>query len=452
MNSMIRCAQACTGISLLLMLAACATPQTRGIGANTESTSPPSTLIAPVAQDRPVALLPIEVHEEAPRAALTPWERLRARFAMPGCEYNSEVVRWAGQFTQNPKLFAESWKPAMPFLLFVLDEIERRNLPGEFALLPYVESSYQAIPPQGQRPAGIWQLMPRTAADLGLRISSEYDGRLDIVDSTRAALDLIERYDREFGDWRLATMAYNAGEYRLKRELGNRTASDLPAEELARLRLSATSHDHLHKMLALACIVDNPQRFNVRLPDAEESDQLSPQIIEQPIDLRLVANMTDLPLEELKSLNPAWLGHRMPDTAPLRVLIPSTHVNDFQSSRSAIDSSLLTNWKSYRVPEPSPLADIARIYSIAPDALAAANRLEPDALLSSGTELLVPGKGSAVPAPRPRADVHIIRKGDTLSSLAKTYKVSVVELLKWNRLRANSVLKLGARVHVREPS
>jgi len=100
----------------------------------------------------------------------------------------------------------------MPFLLVVLEQIEQRKMPGEFAFLPYIESNYTALASSGDRSAGIWQLMPDTAREAGLRITREYDGRLDVYASTTAALDLLERYNEQFGDWRLADMAFNAGE------------------------------------------------------------------------------------------------------------------------------------------------------------------------------------------------------------------------------------------------
>ena len=151
---------------------------------------------------------------------------------MPGCDYNPEVRRWAHMFTQSPAQFSASLSEAMPFLLIVLDEIEQRDLPGEFAFLPYIESTYTAVAAYGDRPPASGRLMPDTARETGLRITPDYDGRLDIYASTTAALDLLERYQQEFGDWRLADMAFNAGELRRQAVGGKVTTAIRSADEL----------------------------------------------------------------------------------------------------------------------------------------------------------------------------------------------------------------------------
>ncbi|MFZ1391927.1 MAG: transglycosylase SLT domain-containing protein, partial [Dokdonella sp.] len=149
----------------------------------------------------------------SPPTAVSTWERLRQRFVLSGCNDSDTVLKQAQHLTAAPDRFSLAWQQAMPFLQIVVDEIERRGLPGEIALLPYVESRYQQLPGKAGGPAGMWQLMAPTARGHGVHVSATYDGRLDPFESTRAALDLIERLDREFADWRLASMAYNAGEY-----------------------------------------------------------------------------------------------------------------------------------------------------------------------------------------------------------------------------------------------
>ena len=143
---------------------------------------------------------------------MSPWDRLRRRFVMPGCDFNPGVQHWARAYAQGNNQFSASLNAAMPFLLVVLDQIEQRDMPGEFAFLPYIESNYTPLASSGDRAAGIWQLMPDTAREAGLRITPDYDGRLDIAASTHAALDLLQHYQQEFGDWRLADMAFNAGQ------------------------------------------------------------------------------------------------------------------------------------------------------------------------------------------------------------------------------------------------
>src|SRR6185312_5426396 len=197
----------------------------------------------------------------------SPWQAIRDSFAMKGCDYRPQVVRLARYYTKSPRHFAASFERAMPFLEIVVEELDRRNLPGEFAMLPFVESGYEPVPSRGDRPAGMWQLDPDTAREEGLVINADYDARLDVAASTTAALALIERYEKEFGDWRLADMAFNSGEYRVKNLLRGRDAHTLSAAELGKLAFNPITHDHLDRLLALSCVIADPERFGVTLPE-----------------------------------------------------------------------------------------------------------------------------------------------------------------------------------------
>lgn len=385
----------------------------------------------------------------------SPWMRMRARFEMPGCEYSAEVMRWAQQYTRSPQRFAESWKPALPFLLLVLDEIERRKLPGEFALLPYVESHYRPLDAKGNLPAGMWQLMPVTARERGLRIDRDYDGRLDAIDATRAALELIERYDREFGDWRLATMAFNAGEFRVKRQLAGRSGGSLDAAALARLDLNAITHDHLERMLALACIVAHPERFDVEMPLPERADHLVAHPLDGSIDLRVAARVAGLPLDALRRLNAGHRDLRTAAGAPARLLLPEPHVDALVEATAAHPRLLQAQWRTSTVKRTVGIDELASASTLDARALALANGVAADATIAAGTEVLVAASADhATPAPAATSTSiaqHVVQAGDTLSAIARRYRVRVSELLGWNALRAKSTLRLGMRLRVSGP-
>ncbi|MEO8012298.1 MAG: LysM peptidoglycan-binding domain-containing protein, partial [Dokdonella sp.] len=335
-----------------------------------------------------------------------------------------------------------------------LDDVERRGLPAEFALLPYVESNYAPVRGSENGPSGIWQLMPRTARDRGIRIERDYDGRLDLVESTRVALDLIERYDREFGDWRLATMAFNAGEFRIKRALTETPANALDAQALSRLKLSATTHQHLTRMLALACVVDDPARFGVTLPEPDADDALGIVAVDGPIDLRVAANFAGLSFEELQQLNAAHLGERSASVAPHRLVLPRAHLEPFSTSSQAAPLALRSRWRSMRVPSAVPLEDVAQQVRIDAQSLAVANGVERTARLPSGATLLVPehalGGTHSAPVMQART-THTVASGDTLSAIARRYGVRIGQLVKWNSLRLDGVLRPGSRLRIGVP-
>lgn len=435
----------CVVIGMAALMAGCATTKPR-----------PGTVAAPATADEIATTTPTQTVQPTPavpgsvQMQASPWQRLRSRFAMPGCDYDAAVLKQAQRYTKSKDRFSANWREAMPFLLLVIDEIERRDLPGEFALLPYVESHYRPAPARNRGPAGPWQLMPRTAIDQGLRISRDYDERLDLIASTRVALDLLERYDRQFADWRLASMAFNAGEFRVKGALGGRKGADLSAADMARLRLSPTTHQHLARLLALACIVSDPDRFDVSLPQPDASDDLA--VVELPavLDPRLAAALAGISLDELVRYNPA-AASRAANSAPLRrLLLPKPLVEPFNAALLTIPEDRRSHWTVRRVDRPVPLATLATDSFVPIELLAAANGLAPGAELRADQELLVPGRDSE-PHATGEPQVHVVRAGDTLSAIAKRYDLSLGELLEWNSLGRKSMLRIGMRLRIHAP-
>lgn len=429
-------------VGTVALLAACAQNRPR---------SQPAAVPAPPVEAIP-APIPVSPAPAAPGtiAGASPWQRLRDRFAMPGCDYDASVLRQARQYTKSPDRFRANWQQAMPFLLLVLDEIERRDLPGELALLPYVESHYRPVAGTAKGPSGLWQLMPRTAIDRGLRVGRRYDERLDPVASTRVALDLLERQERQFADWRLASMAFNAGEYRIKGALGGREGAGLSATELAALRLSPTTHQHLARLLALACIVSDPQRFEVSLPLPGDGDELA--IIDLPVavNARLAATLAGIPLADLLRYNPAAAASAGTATPLQRLLLPRPLADAFGAALREIPPDRRSHWTLQRIDLPMPLATLATNTLVPVALLAAANGLAPDAQLERGQDLLVP-TAQADPATIDEPAVHVVRAGDTLSAIAREHGVPLRELLRWNLLDRRATLRIGMRLRIRAP-
>ena len=429
---------------ILLLLAACATPPRRAPDV------PPAPIPAPIPVSPPVAT----PAPERPLADTSPWSRLRALFAMRGCDYGPDVERRARAYAHSPRAFAASWKPALPFLGLVIDELERRGLPGEFAMLPYVESTYRPIPSRGDQPAGMWQLMPDTARGAGLVIRKDYDERLDALASTDAALDLISGYYKEFADWRLADMAFNSGEFRVKKLLGDRDGRDLTADELARFTFNRITHEHLDRLLALACIVDNPAHFDVVLPEPDALDHLSSVDIGHGMDLRLAAKLAGVPVDDLRRWNAAYRRNRMPDSGPHRLLLPEERVERFQTAADAIPPMLWNDWREEPARRTSGIASWAAQLGIPVATLAAANAVGEDATVTPATRLLLPGRepevadedASATRAKGSRRS-HVIVAGDSLSSIAHRYAIPLRRLRQLNP-NANGTLHLGQRLRL----
>ena len=426
----------------LLLLAACAAPPRRA----------PVPEPAPLPTTAPAQPAPTAPVEAPPVAQQSPWDRLRNRFAMNGCDYSPGVRHFIAMYTRSPRGFAASWKPALPLLALVVDELERRDLPGEFAMLPYVESTYRPVASRGNTPAGMWQLMPDTARAEGVVVRHDYDGRLDPLASTAASLELIARYQRTFEDWRLADMAFNAGEFRVRKLLGERDASTLDASALAKLRFNRITHQHLDRLLALACIVEDPQRYDVKLPEPAPDTHLRVTDLPAPMDLRLAARLARVPVDDLRQWNAAYRHDRMPDGVPHRLLLPQAQVEAFLAAADAVPPDAWNDWHEVRATRTASIDSWAGETGIAPAALAAANGIAAGTTIVPNTRLLLPGRestradGARVPAAR-EARVHVIAAGDTLSGVARRYSIPLRRLRELNP-QAHGTLRLGQRLRL----
>jgi peptidoglycan lytic transglycosylase D len=401
----------------------------------------------PAPSPEPVARAPASVPlpEPEPSAApllapatadASPWPQLRRSFALDGCDYRPQVRRWAQHYARSPRAFTASWKAAMPFLLLVVDELERRKLPGEFAMLPYVESTYRPVPGR-DGPAGMWQLDADTARSVGLHVGADYDARLDPIASTGAALDLLEHYEREFADWRVADMAFNSGEFRVRKLLGDTDAHALSAADLARLPLSRTTHEHLDRLLALACIVQDPRAFGLVLPSPAPGDRLQALDLRAGMDLRLAARLAGVPYEDVKRWNAGYRRNRMDADFSRRLLLPDSRVAQFRNAAEAVPVAYWGDWREQRATATRAIGSWAAQFGVPIAVLATANAVDVDATILPSTHLLVPGREPA-PSARKREDAasrparHVVVAGDSLSRVAQRYSMTLADLVRLN--------------------
>lgn len=427
----------------LALLAACAQAPTR-------APAPP-----PVSTPAPEGTAPAPI-TAAPTATAAPdaWERLRRSFVMDDCDADADIAAWARRYAAAPDRFAAQLDAALPLLRYVQAQAEAAGVPGEFVLLPWVESEYRALPGKRNGPAGIWQIMPSTARALGLEVRRDYDGRLDVSASTQAALRLLHRYGDDFHDWRLADMAFNTGEYRIRQLLREHGVPD-PAPAIPDLPAGRITREHLTKLLAMACIVRDPARFDVELPHLDEAGRLNLVTLEAPVDLRVAARLAGMPLDALRALNPGYRHPRMPASGvPHHLLLPQDRAERFRGAYALADASRWSDWRDARLRVPATLETLAARGDIPAAALAAANAVDADAPLAAGRTLLLPhallalagAQLAAVDAPTP---THTTQPGESLWSIAHRYRVSVDDLRAWNGLDGNAlrpgrVLRLSA--------
>src|ERR1700754_3510730 len=288
---------------------------------------------------RPVPQAPVAVTPVAPveDVAMSPkmlrpappvdfWSDMRGSFAMPGCEADPQVMAWAHTYTKMPNRFEQQVNEVLPLIVYAHKSAMQHSVAGEFALLPWVESQYRHVPGAKNRPAGMWQIMPQTAHTLGLRVEKNYDERLDITKSTDSVMNMIRRYYDDLGDWRLVDVAYNAGEFGLKKTI-DKHGGPTAEEGLPDVPMKANTKEHLVKLMAIACIVRDPGRFNVSLPRQDGDDALQVVQVSNPQSLAQAAKQSGLSMNDLRDFNPAYRTTK--GTVSSSLLLPKTAADQY---------------------------------------------------------------------------------------------------------------------------
>jgi membrane-bound lytic murein transglycosylase D len=403
-------------LALSLLVAACATAPI--------PKAPPPRAEAPVAEVPDVAAS-APASPRAP-AATDVWERLRGSFVMTDCAADPAIDTWARRYTRSPKRFEAQMGRILPRLVYVQESAQRHGVPGEFALLPWVESHFNPVAPRKNRAAGMWQIMPGTARHMGLAVERNYDGRLDLPAATDKVMALLKGYHDHFHDWRLADYAYNAGRYGIDR-LVNREGA-LPAEPaVPALPVRAGTRQHLVKLMAIACVVREPGRFHVTLPTLEESQQLVTVELNQRLSLDRAAHQAGLPRAALADLNANYRNGIVDTRHGGRLLLPRQHAEQLRTALLA-----------QAVGGPSDLVASVSAKPELPD-------LGDDDQPATRKAEHIPATPTVDATDGPRT--HVVHRGDTLSELARRYGVNVAQLKRWNRLDG-SALRIGQKLTV----
>lgn len=340
-----------------------------------------------------------------------PWASLTASFAMHDCNDSPLVRDELAAYTRSPARFEDMLRRALPLMMYVQKRVAASGIPGEFVMLPMLESTYDPSEPSRRGdPAGMWQLMPHTARRHGITVGHAYDGRLDPVASTRVAIAMLKSFDRRFGDWRLADLAYNAGSGAVAHAL--RGHPDIGGDAIPDIRVSATSRRHLAKLMALSCIVREPGRFHVKLPRPTAADRLQPVKVPVGLKLRAAARMADLPESRLRALNPGYRSSRVPGRSPRELLLPAAAADSLAAALAA-DAS-------------EPVAQV--------------DTREQDSGPSNSLRFPAqPDRPQRATDPTDPRHPHVVHRGETLSSIAHRYHVTVAELKRWNHLRGDTI-------------
>jgi membrane-bound lytic murein transglycosylase D len=373
------------------------------------------------------------------------WPELRSEFQIVPMEHRRLRPHrlW---YLRHTDYLDRVFDRATPYLWYIRIEVLRRGLPGEIALLPVVESAYNPAANSPGKAAGLWQIIPTTAKRFGLARNRYYDGRRDLVESTRAALDYLEFLHRRFkGDWLLALAAYNSGEGTVSKALQkNRKAGK--ATDFWHLELPKETRDYVPNLLALCGLLSEPEKHAIALPPIPNHPYFDIVDPETRFSLSEAAKISKTTLEQLQILNPGLKKDKTPPNGPHRILVPVENSDRLILALEGRPKPLVTvavnattgeSWVTHKVRAGETLSHIAAQYNSTVTAIQDANDLDSD-LIRISFRLKVPSLDSDIE--------YVVRSGDTLWELAKRYNVSVTDLRRWNDLRKGRYLRPGQRL------
>ena len=427
----------------------------------------PDQLLARTLADFPP--LPELDHAAADAKAPAPgdlWPVLREGFALPQPEQRriAQELRW---FARHPDYLRRVFDRARPWLAWIHQEIRRRGMPAEIALLPVVESGFNPYAYSHGRAAGIWQFIPGTGRRFGLVQDWWYDGRRDVIDSTRAALDYLQFLHEEFdGDWLLALAAYNSGEGTVQKAVRRNRRSGRPTD-FWHLRLPRETRGYVPRLLALARLVASPEQYGVELPRIDPTPAFAIVDTGGQIDLALAAELAGIDLETLQRFNPAFNRWATRPQGPHRLVLPAKAAERFRTRLAKLDPDERIQWVRHRVRRGETLIAIAKRHETTVALLREVNGLRSDRI-RAGSHLLIPKARRALTAyplssvarrdalidsGRSRgATVYRVRPGDTLWEIARRHGVGVRRLAKWNGMAPGDPLRPGRKLVIRNSS
>jgi membrane-bound lytic murein transglycosylase D len=329
------------------------------------------------------------------------WVRIRQGFAMPDLD-NALVRRKTREYAANSEYLQRILERSRIYLYHIVEEVEKRGLPTELALLPMVESAFNPMAYSRAKASGLWQFVPGTGKRFELRQNAWYDGRRDIVDSTEAALDYLTALHERYGDWHLVLASYNWGENAVARAVArNRKAGK--RTDYASLRMPNETRHYVPKLQALKNIISEPSKYGINLTPIPNERYFTTVLTGRPeLDVALAARLAEMPVKDFRALNPGFSRTLVRSPKGLRIVLPSEKVGIFHENLARHDRA---------------------------------------SRASAGGTAPTSSKVNGPP-------VHRVEPGDTLSAIALRYGVRLADLKRWNP--GVEVLQIGQRIYLEE--
>ncbi|MGZ5042464.1 MAG: transglycosylase SLT domain-containing protein [Usitatibacter sp.] len=434
----------------------------------------PDTTVAPAVAALPSAF---EDMDDVPLPDPDLWLRIRMGFALEPLD-SPLVAEHEEWYASRPEYIRRFVDRGSLYLHYIVEQVEKRHMPTEIALLPVVESAFNPKAYSRSKAAGLWQFIPSTGKNYGLKQDWWKDNRRDVVAATDAALNYLERLHGMFGSWELALAAYNCGEGCVARAIGANQKRGLPTD-YASLNLPPETRNYVPKLFAVKNIVLSPTSYGIELESVPDQPYFTEVQAPAKIDVKVAAKLAGMSEDEFVALNPA---HNKPVAAGTGMFIlPVDRAESFKANLDAYDKPLVS-WTTYNAKRGESVDAIAKHHGLAPAQLKAANvdlKLDKRNRLKVAASVMVPMKPGAAPAPVRVAQVttvapvghlrgaqvqgsaptgaatrtstlklYTVRAGDTLFAIAQRYRTAVDTLLSLNGLSASAVLQPGLKLRL----
>jgi membrane-bound lytic murein transglycosylase D len=386
------------------------------------------------------------------------WQQVREGFHLSAVPREA-VTRQIGFYSREPRHVESILQRGEPYLAYIYGEVRKRDFPSEIVLLPFIESGYDPYAYSHGHAAGLWQFIPGTGMHYGLKQDWWYDGRRDVVASTDAALNYLDKLQQEFdGDWLLALAAYNAGEGTIHQAIKRNQQKGKPVD-FWHLDLPRETSAYVPKLLAISAIIKQPGKYGVQLSPVDESPAFTVVNTHTQLDLAVAAELADIDTKELQLLNPGFNRWAMHPQGPHRLVLPVDKSAVFKQNLAALPVSERVKWLRHKVQHGETLSHIANRYDTTVAVLRETNELRSNTI-RIGQHLIIPVaahdsahyaslvKGKPVQRTG-EEQTYRVRSGDNLWAIAHTYNVSIELLSQWNNLASGAPIKPGQQLTIR---
>jgi len=389
-------------------------------------------------------------------------DKLRGGFSLD-YEENARTAAELKWFAGHPDYLNRVFTRAQRYLPYIAAELERRDMPLELALLPIVESAYDPFAYSHGRAAGLWQMIPGTAKRFGIKQNWWYDGRRDVVDSTRAALDYLQHLEGlNDGNWLNAIASYNSGEGNVLRAARNNRKANKPTD-FWYLKLPRETSMYVPKLLALVEIVSDPEKYGLALPVVADEQQFMVADIGSQLDLALAAELAGVDVDTVYQYNPGYNRWSTDPSGPHKLVMPIDAADQFVAALAEVPAADRVRWKRHKVKNGEAISQIAEKYNTTVSTIRTANNLRGNTI-RAGHYLMIPVATKPLSAYSKSADArlartqnkqragnkleHVVKSGESFWTISRRYKVTHRQLAAWNGMAPGDTLSVGRKLVV----